>query len=1098
MSVVTEERTAIEIHTLSGPENSALPSNVFIRWNHLYAEYLDWMQFQSACLAVPDLSDRIQKLLKKLFMKIEEKGILKTYLNGMFVEPGTVLRADESDESSNQNDLQSVIFSCVPYFDISNTSDPPPGLVDLVYPARTLMEAYYPNKPVQDRDDEQAFRKFGNKRNAGLVHVPSLWMVNIGSQAVVTCGYRSLASEFQKSIIVVSDDIKQLSLGMKENKTTTIRLTDWDKRPLIYQRDECRTYFEMERKLRELRFSPGKDRNSLQLLTNTRNGLRKVTPAIWPSLVSQKNVIFVDVFVTNDPELNKIDKDLEVEDLQPPGLATVPPYSVPPFFHWPIASNEKNDAKSAMPADADRPMRCLTRVENDLIDLGVLESTTIGAVDETFTSSTYYEGLPEVKFADFVKSFISRPKSSNITNEHSLHAPFHKRYMEKYCSKFVKETAEFVDIVCETLGLFVSNMDNSILLRKLWGSMTNLVHVAERMAKMEPCEVDSQEYLDPNWRPRLSKDPSWWIRKGRASIPLPAPNGKKNFAATVKSCRKCKRYMFKSLDEALEHLRSAHLEENPPGRDSSSGQLHPNANETKELREWITNGDEWVIESTIYSATAVLSAATKKARHFLNLLHELSDGVRNEDGELSPLYALPGKLLDTFHQLVLLYFAVERSLHYIEEDTKVDKKSGMFAKGTDLEKLEKNSAILQRFSDDVRTPLVRAREDLCNMARSTTPTAVEERLSLGPEYICSWVMRKLIVKPLKNSMTIADMYNDYLLTIEFQVSHRPGKRLLRSIKLIQEEIKILQIVIAWQTRQITNYIKVLDYLTYPTSSALLPSRRVMFPLEYSLLASCLESLDMMRADLIDQYLRGDPLSDTAKQSAEINEEDHGKAIFVFTVVTAIFLPLSFITSYLGMNTADIRDMENNQTLFWEIAAPLTAVVMGAVVFVAYNGDELRDLFSSMYRTLTGKQPRDTLTRGISAAQRKRAAQAAILHSSTTLNTNKELAEKAEYGIPYPLRTESGFPYSQIKSSPPLAPNITLNNAYVRPPSPGFRHVAPPEPAVRNLRVRNSSYRRPTYENGLDYVDNSNDDYNRTHYKSRTKPIAMPPPLYVYV
>jgi Mg2+ and Co2+ transporter CorA len=51
------------------------------------------------------------------------------------------------------------------------------------------------------------------------------------------------------------------------------------------------------------------------------------------------------------------------------------------------------------------------------------------------------------------------------------------------------------------------------------------------------------------------------------------------------------------------------------------------------------------------------------------------------------------------------------------------------------------------------------------------------------------------------------------------------------------------------------------------------------------------------------------------QRVDVIQEDHGKAIRVFTIVSVIFLPLSFVSSYPGMNTADIRNMELNQALF---------------------------------------------------------------------------------------------------------------------------------------------------------------------------------------
>ena len=58
---------------------------------------------------------------------------------------------------------------------------------------------------------------------------------------------------------------------------------------------------------------------------------------------------------------------------------------------------------------------------------------------------------------------------------------------------------------------------------------------------------------------------------------------------------------------------------------------------------------------------------------------------------------------------------------------------------------------------------------------------------------------------------------------------------------------------------------------------------------------------------------------------------------MFTIVTIIFLPLSFATSYLGMNTTDIRDMEQGQWLLWAIGAPLTVVVLLAAWLIAHRG-----------------------------------------------------------------------------------------------------------------------------------------------------------------
>jgi hypothetical protein len=57
---------------------------------------------------------------------------------------------------------------------------------------------------------------------------------------------------------------------------------------------------------------------------------------------------------------------------------------------------------------------------------------------------------------------------------------------------------------------------------------------------------------------------------------------------------------------------------------------------------------------------------------------------------------------------------------------------------------------------------------------------------------------------------------------------------------------------------------------------------------------------------------------------EVRKESNSNAITIFTTVTVIFLPLSFITSYLGMNSIDIRNGTFHQSLFWAIALPSAA------------------------------------------------------------------------------------------------------------------------------------------------------------------------------
>ncbi|CAG8979737.1 hypothetical protein HYALB_00011464 [Hymenoscyphus albidus] len=58
-----------------------------------------------------------------------------------------------------------------------------------------------------------------------------------------------------------------------------------------------------------------------------------------------------------------------------------------------------------------------------------------------------------------------------------------------------------------------------------------------------------------------------------------------------------------------------------------------------------------------------------------------------------------------------------------------------------------------------------------------------------------------------------------------------------------------------------------------------------------------------------------------------NKDRQEAAIFVFTIVTVIFLPLTTVAGILGMNTNDVRNMDIDQWVFWVTAIPLIILVI---------------------------------------------------------------------------------------------------------------------------------------------------------------------------
>ena len=71
------------------------------------------------------------------------------------------------------------------------------------------------------------------------------------------------------------------------------------------------------------------------------------------------------------------------------------------------------------------------------------------------------------------------------------------------------------------------------------------------------------------------------------------------------------------------------------------------------------------------------------------------------------------------------------------------------------------------------------------------------------------------------------------------------------------------------------------------------------------------------------------------QLVETFADDNSRALFVFTFITVLFLPVSFVAGFFGMNLAGIADTESRVKLFWYTALPLTAgILIMCILFIA--------------------------------------------------------------------------------------------------------------------------------------------------------------------
>ncbi|KAI1327452.1 hypothetical protein F5Y16DRAFT_372060 [Xylariaceae sp. FL0255] len=90
---------------------------------------------------------------------------------------------------------------------------------------------------------------------------------------------------------------------------------------------------------------------------------------------------------------------------------------------------------------------------------------------------------------------------------------------------------------------------------------------------------------------------------------------------------------------------------------------------------------------------------------------------------------------------------------------------------------------------------------------------------------------------------------------------------------------------------------------------------------------CLNIIEQQLAEFNQFKRKAIALQQENTHKTETRKDYHDQAVYAFTIVTVIFLPLSAVSSIFGMNTSDIRNLEQGQYLYWATAVPVTLGVI---------------------------------------------------------------------------------------------------------------------------------------------------------------------------
>ncbi|KAF2020936.1 hypothetical protein BU24DRAFT_403998 [Aaosphaeria arxii CBS 175.79] len=165
------------------------------------------------------------------------------------------------------------------------------------------------------------------------------------------------------------------------------------------------------------------------------------------------------------------------------------------------------------------------------------------------------------------------------------------------------------------------------------------------------------------------------------------------------------------------------------------------------------------------------------------------------------------------------------------------------------------------------------------------------------------------------TLCLSDRYASYLGHLQYRLHRSPSTKLVMDLLQVQEELNIIIQIMDQQLDVVTKLQDMLGPLPNRHSSisgpqghrlreanTITPSgiatyRQLAFSRLSDPSAQLLENLKREYSDLCDLRENSNALINRTIQLVNIRLEDHGKAILVFTIVTIIFLPLSFVSSF---------------------------------------------------------------------------------------------------------------------------------------------------------------------------------------------------------
>ncbi|KAH9884897.1 hypothetical protein F4778DRAFT_524057 [Xylariomycetidae sp. FL2044] len=355
---------------------------------------------------------------------------------------------------------------------------------------------------------------------------------------------------------------------------------------------------------------------------------------------------------------------------------------------------------------------------------------------------------------------------------------------------------------------------------------------------------------------------------------------------TFKGCENCSDRGYKTLEDGVAHLRSEHFDYALDMDGQVAG---------RSISVYLRTLSQIQVETRVGTIMSLMRTTESMLEDIFGRVDILKKGATSlrRSGERKQ-YPVMAKLVKVFGLVVLLivlmgHFGVtvdkllRRSIHNIQDGKKL---------------LAKQVRSLRHVHHTAIKQLDGARVDLILASKTESWSGGVTVTSIGPEFMIALMSKRLFLRQLRDgpsdeepqraAVDTLEVYKQHMTRIQFQVNQRPRKSLFVDMYSLEEELDILQRVIRWQSKFCTDLIRVLDPTSFKTTTK---GRITHFMSESRYISKILTRLQAREREVIAMQDRTGNLRVQLKQSIEIREESHTKAIRVFTFVTVLFLPL---------------------------------------------------------------------------------------------------------------------------------------------------------------------------------------------------------------